>query len=57
MKVLFVSTADYKYGAAKTQIDMILALKNIHGVVPVILTKKHNALNELCDSLGIENYS
>lgn len=57
MKVLFVSTADYKYGAAKTQIDMIMELKNMHGVVPVVLTKKHNAFNDLCDELGIENYS
>lgn len=57
MKVLFISTADYKYGAARTQIDMIQALKDIHGVTPVVLTKKHNALNELCDSQGIENYS
>ena len=57
MKVLFVSTADYKYGAAKTQIDMIVELKNAYGVVPVVLTKKHNAFNDLCDELGIENYS
>ena len=57
MKVLFISTADYKYGAAKTQIDMIMALKDIHGVVPVVLTKKHNDLNGLCDERGIENYS
>lgn len=57
MKVLFISTADYKYGAAKTQIDMIMALKDTHGVVPVVLTKKHNDLNKLCDERGIENYS
>lgn len=57
MKVLFISTADYKYGAAKTQIDMIMALKDIHGVVPVVLTKNHNDLNKLCDERGIENYS
>lgn len=57
MKVLFISTADYKYGAAKTQIDMILALKDRYGVAPVVLTKKHNAFNELCDSQGIENHS
>lgn len=57
MKVLFISTADYKYGAAKTQIDMIMALKDIHGVMPVVLTKKHNDLNALCDERGIENYS
>lgn len=57
MKVLFISTADYKYGAAKTQIDMIMALNDIHGVVPVVLTKKHNDLNALCDERSIENYS
>lgn len=57
MKVLFISTADYKYGAAKTQIDMIMALKDIHGVMPVVLTKKYNDLNALCDERGIENYS
>lgn len=57
MKVLFVSTADYKYGAAKTQIDMIMELKSTYGVIPVVLTKKHNAFNDLCDMQGIENYS
>ena len=57
MKVLFISTADYKYGAAKTQIDMMMALKDTHGIVPVVLTKKHNDLNKLCDEQGIENYS
>lgn len=57
MKVLYISTADYKYGAAKTQIDMILELKKQFDVVPVVLTKKHNAFNELCNKHGIENYS
>lgn len=57
MKVLYISTADYKYGAGKTQIDMILNLKNSFGIEPVILTKKHNSFNDLCDELGIENYS
>lgn len=57
MKVLFISTADYKYGAAKTQIDMIMELKNVYGVIPIVLTKKHNAFSDLCDAQGIENYS
>lgn len=57
MKVLYIATADYKYGAAKTQIDMILELKNSYGVIPVVLTKVHNPLNDLCDENGIENYS
>ena len=57
IKVLFIATSDYKYGAAKTQIDMIMALKDIHGIVPVVLTKKRNTFNDLCDEQGIENYS
>lgn len=57
MKVLYISTADCKYGAAKTQMDMILELKNTYQVEPVVLTKKHNKFNELCDNLKIENYS
>lgn len=57
MKVLYISTADYKYGAAKTQINMILELRNNFGVIPVVLTKKHNVFNILCDEEGIENYS
>lgn len=57
MKVLYISTADYRYGAAKTLIDMMLELKNVYHVEPVVLTKKHNKLNDLCDELMIENYS
>lgn len=57
MKVLFIATADYKYGAAKSLVDMMLALKENHDVIPVVLTKKHNPLNEMCDEMGIENTS
>ena len=57
MKVLYISTADYKYGAGKAQINMILKLKDDFGIEPVILTKSHNSVNKLCDELGIENYS
>ena len=57
MKVLYICTADYKYGAAKTQIDMIETLVHDYGIVPIVLTKKHNPLNELCDERGYENYS
>lgn len=56
MKVLYVSTADDKYGAAKTQLDMILRLKEEYQVEPVVLTKSYNRFNELCDQIGIENY-
>lgn len=57
MKVLFISAGDYKYGAPKSMFELMVSLKNTYGVEPVLLTKKHNELNEKCDRLGIENYS
>lgn len=57
MKVLFISAGDYKYGAPKSMFELIVSLKNIYGVEPVLLTKKHNELNDKCNMLGIENYS
>ena len=57
MKVLYIATADYKYGAAKSLVDMMMALREKHDVIPVVLTKRHNPLNEMCDDMGIENYS
>lgn len=57
MKVLYISTADYKYGAGKAQASMILELKNRFDIEPVILTKKYNSFNKYCDEHGIENYS
>lgn len=57
MKVLFISAGDYKYGAPKSMFELIVSLKNAYGVEPVLLTKKHNELNDKCNMLGIENYS
>lgn len=57
MRILFISTADCKYGAAKTMVDMITELNNKYDIQPVILTKKHNALNEMCEERNLENYS
>lgn len=57
MRVLFISAGDYKYGAPKSMFELIVSLKNAYGVEPVLLTKKHNELNDKCDALGIENYS
>lgn len=57
MKVLFVSTGDAKYGAPKSMMALMKKLKADYQVECILLTKKHNELNEECDALGIENYS
>ncbi|MCL2050607.1 MAG: glycosyltransferase family 4 protein [Lachnospiraceae bacterium] len=57
MRVLFISSGDDKYGAPKSLFDLMIALKKGHGVTPVLLTKKRNILNDLCDKEGIENHS
>ncbi len=57
MRILFISTADCKYGAAKTMVNMITELSNRYDVQPVVLTKKYNALNEMCEERNLENYS
>ena len=57
MKILFISAGDYKYGAPRSMFELMIGLKEKYGVTPVLLTKKHNELNEKCNKLGIENYS
>jgi len=57
MKVLFVSTEDVKYGAPKSMQKLMSTLSLEYGVECILLTKKHNLLNEWCDNHGIENYS
>ena len=57
MKVLFVSGGDYKYGAPKSMMNMIFKLKEEFGVEPILLTKRRNILNDVCDENNIENYS
>lgn len=57
MKVLFVSTGDAIYGAPKSMFALMKLLKEEYGVEPVLLTKSHNVLNDMCDDCGIENYS
>jgi len=57
MRVLYISTGDYKYGAPKALMEMISILKKDYAVEPVVLTKMHNGVNEYCDKRGIENYS
>ena len=57
MKVLFISTGDAKYGAPKSMFALMKILKEEYSIEPVLLTKKHNILNDMCKESGIENYS
>lgn len=57
MRVLFISGGDYKYGAPKALMELVLTLKEQHGVEPIVLTKKSNLINQWCDEHQIENYS
>ena len=57
MRVLFISTGDAKYGAPKSMMALMKLLKEKYEVECVLLTKRHNELNEECNRLGIDNYS
>ncbi|GFI47536.1 transposase from transposon Tn916 [Lachnospiraceae bacterium] len=57
MKVLFISSGEYKYGAPKSMMTLIKGLKDELNVEPILLTKRHSDLNDYCDRQGIENYS
>ena len=57
MKVLYIASGDSKYGAPKALMNMLLHMKEYCDVEPVLLTKKRNRLNEMCDEHQIENYS
>lgn len=57
MRVLFIAGGDYKYGASKSMMSLILYLKGHYDVEPVLLTKQRNKLNMICDENGIENHS
>ncbi len=57
MRVLFIASADYKYGASKSMMSLMIYMKEHYNVEPILLTKKRNKLNEICDENGIENYS
>lgn len=57
MKILYISASDGKYGAPRALLSMILSLRDNYQVEPVVLTKKHNELNQICEELGIENHT
>lgn len=57
MKVLYIAGGSCKYGASRSMMALLLHLKDHYNVEPVLLTKKRNKLNEVCDNHGIENTS
>lgn len=57
MKVLYIASGDAKYGASKAIMPVIKRLKDENKIIPVVVTRRHNELNDFCDVHGIENYS
>lgn len=57
MTILFISGADDKYGAPRALIGLIDELTREYKINAIVLTKKHNLINDWCDSNGIVNYS
>ena len=56
MKVLYIASGDSKYGASQSMLEVMVSMRRYHGIEPVLLTRKKNRINQLCDELGIENY-
>lgn len=56
MRILFISTGDAKYGAPKSMLKLMELLIHTYKCECVLLTKKHNALNDWCNDHNIENY-
>ncbi|MCM1495515.1 MAG: glycosyltransferase family 4 protein [Bacteroides sp.] len=56
MRVLYIASGDSKYGASKSMVEVMLSMKKQYDIEPVLLTRKANRLNQMCDKLGIENY-
>lgn len=57
MKVLYIASGDSKYGASKSMIEVMLSMKKYYGIEPVLLTRRKNRLNYMCDEYQIENYA
>ena len=57
MKVLYIASGDSKYGASQSMLEVMVSMRRYHGIEPELLTRKKNQINQLCDELGIENYS
>lgn len=57
MKVLHVLSSDDGYGSALCFKELLVAELRHPELVPIVVTPKHNKINEFCDSLKVINYS
>lgn len=55
MKILYISHDDGKYGAAQSLIKLIDILKSNYDVIPIVITRCYNEINEFCTDNQIEN--
>ncbi len=57
MKVVYVANKNEKGGAFYSLMEMVLTLREQHGVEPVVLTQGEEKLTEFCRQNGIETYA
>lgn len=57
MRVLYISSADDKYGAPKSMIDMIKPLKSNNNVSPIVIASGKGRLTEFCDKNKIQSHT
>jgi len=56
MRILFLAHDDISSGSGRSLFEMVVGLKNFYNIVPVVITKKKNALYKACLGHDIECY-
>lgn len=57
MNILHILSSDDGYGSALCFKELLTMETNDKSIVPVVVTPKHNLINDFCNTLGIINYS
>jgi len=57
MKILYITDAEEKYGAATSFKEMVVTLKENYNVEPIVLTSINGELNKFLDENEIENHA
>lgn len=56
MRVLYVTSADDKYGAPKSMIDMIRPLADYCDIEPIVIANCEGRMTDFCDQYGIAHH-
>ena len=57
MNILHILSSDDGYGSAHCFKELLTIEREDNSIVPVVVTPKHNKINDFCDGLGVTNYS